>query len=155
MSNRVFTSRYRAGVFFSPGRGLLIVPFLFLPGMTLFKSALVAGVFALAAFIGATWFWTRRRKASPALVLSDSGAMIDGLPQLEWRQIVSVRRHDGRLDRPQLEISLATPIKGARASPLFELLGSNRLLLRAYLLADRLEEVEDAFNFFLPRPAIS
>jgi hypothetical protein len=147
MNTRVFTSRYRAGVFFAPGRGLLILPFVFVPGMTLFKSALVAAVFALGAFLGATWFWTQKRKASPAVILSAAGAMIDGAPALRWTQIASVRRGDSI--RPELEISLTAPIAAPRPSPLIQMIAPRLLVLRAYLLADPPEDVEDAFTYFL------
>jgi hypothetical protein len=111
-------------------------------------------VFALGAFVVSTWFWTRRRKATPALIITADGAAIDGVPRLEWGQIVSVRRHDGRAGRPQLDISLATPVSArARNSPLCQIVGSHSMVLSVYLLADPPEDIEDAFNFFLPRPA--
>jgi hypothetical protein len=140
-------------VFFAPGRGLLFVPLFLLPGLGLFKSVLVAAVFALGAFVASTWLWTQRRKRSPALTLSSVGAAIDGLPLLGWHQFVSVRR--SRAVRPELEISLATPVNATRGSPLFRILGSHSLVLNAYLLADAPEDIEDAFNHFLPRSAIS
>lgn len=148
MTGKVFTSRYRAGVFFSPGGGLLILPFLFVPGMGLFKSVLMAGLFALAAFAVSTWWWTRRRTRDAALVLSDAGAEIEGLALIPWRQIAGVHRGHDAAGKPALMIALNAPAQRRGQSPLWQA-DPRAIMLRVALLADPVDEIEGAFLAFI------
>jgi hypothetical protein len=145
---RVFASHYRPSVFFAPRPGFLFLPLVFIPGMALFKSVLIAGLATALVFVIATWLHSKARRGTPALQLSFASARIEGLGDLIWNDIASVRRVEDERGKPALEISLRNAPARVTPSPLWRPAGARTILLRTALLEDPIETIEEAFDFF-------
>lgn len=146
---RVFVSHYRPSVFFAPRPGLLFLPLVFIPGLGLFKNALVAGLVALVAFAVATYLRSNARRRTPALQLSFVSARIEGLGDIIWNDIASIRRAEDERGKPAIEISLRKAPARVTPSPLWRPAAARTILLRTALLQDSPETIEEAFAFFM------
>jgi hypothetical protein len=148
---RIFESRYRPTVFFAPRPGLLFLPLVFIPGVALFKSVVVAGIIAGLVFALATYLRSNTRRRRPALQLTFASARVEGLGDLVWGDIANVRRAVDERGKPALEIALRNAPARVSPSPLWRPAGSRTVLLKVALLEDPIETIEEAFNFFLAK----
>jgi hypothetical protein len=147
----MFVSHYRASVFFAPRPGMFFLPLIFIPGVALFKSALIAGLITVVLFALTTWLRSNARRRTPALQLSFASARIEGLGDLVWSDVAGVRRAVDERGKPALEISLRNAPARVTPSPLWGPAGSRTIMLRTALLEDPLETIEEAFAFFLAK----
>jgi hypothetical protein len=151
---RVFISRYRSGLMFTPGPGWLIAPLLIIPGVALFKTIIVAVLFATFSFMLGLAVWTRTRQRQAALALTPEGMRLDAMPFQAWSQIQGIRPLTDEKDRPVLEIRLKRVIlPSEQRTPLWRPSGDHTILLDTSLLQDSAAEIEDAFEWFLTQPA--
>jgi hypothetical protein len=151
MNDRVFVSRYKPGIIFTPKPSFLLAPIVFLPGVGIFKSVLFAGLIALTAVALSSMWYSAQRKRNPALVLSDQGLAIESIKPFAWRDVAAISRAVDSKGRPALNIDFNRRGPQINASPLWKITGSQSILLHASLLADPLEAIEDAFDVFLRR----
>jgi hypothetical protein len=149
VSERQFVSRYKPGVLFAPKPGFLLAPIVFLPGMALFKSVIMAALIAAAAYAAMALWYSSQRKRNDALVLSDQGLTIEGMKPMPWRDVASISRAVDQRGRPALNIDFHKRGPQINASPLWKITGSQSILLHVSLLTDRLEDIEDAFDLFM------
>jgi hypothetical protein len=149
MSERTFVARYRPGVIFTPKPGFLIAPFVFLPGIGLFKSVIVAALMAAAAFMAVSMWYSAKRKRNPPLVLSAEGLAIESMKPVPWSDVAAISRAADERGRPALNIDFRKRGPQINASPLWKITGSQSIVLHVSLLADRFEDIEDAFDLFM------
>lgn len=150
-TGRVFVSRYRPSVMFAPRPGFLFLPLVFLPGMALFKNVVMAALVAALVFVVATWLRSNARRNTPALQLSFASARIEGLGDLVWGDIASLREATDERGKPALEITLRNAPTRVTPSPLWRPAAPRTILLRTALLEDSPETIRDAFDFFMAK----
>lgn len=148
---RVFVSHYRPSVFFAPRPGMLFLPLVFIPGVELFKSVLIAALVAILVFALATYLRSNARRRRPALQLSFASARIEGLGDLVWSDIANVRRAVDERGKPALELALRNAPSRVTPSPLWRPAAPRTILLKTALLEDPIETIEEAFAFFLAK----
>lgn len=149
VTRRLFTSRYRAGVIFTPGPVLYIAPMLILPGLLLFRNPWVALGFGLFGFLVAALVWTTMRQRNPPLVLGPEGMRLEGMPPQPWSQIEGIRPVTDDRGRPAIEVRLRRGAPPVPRSPLWRASGRHTIILLVALLADAAPDIEDAFEYFL------
>lgn len=145
----MFVARYRPGVIFTPKPGFLIAPLVFLPGIILFKSVIMSAMMAAAAFLAVSVWYSGRRKRSPPLVLSSEGLAIESMKLVPWRDVAAISRAADQRGRPALHIDFNKRGPQINSSPLWKITGSQSIMLHVSLLADRFEDIEDAFDLFM------
>jgi hypothetical protein len=158
-SGRTFIALYRPGVLLAPAPGCLLAPIFVVPGFALTQSLALSVLIAAAAFLVTSWLWTIRRRRRPALILSDDGVEIDGLPRIPWGLVHAVKPGPNETEAEGLVVRLKQQLFGPggtanRANlltPLWRPLEENALLLRTPLLQDPSPDIERAFRYFLGR----
>lgn len=156
MPTRSFTARYKQGVLFVSLPAIAASPLIGLAVFMLAPSPIAAAAASVLSIVLATMFLSARKRARPALTLSETGAEIDGLTVLDWTALERVRILPPYRENqaPGLELRFTKRpgwpqgFRPVAPSPLWRPLESG-LFLRLWLLEDTPETIADAFNYFI------
>jgi hypothetical protein len=148
-TRRIFVSRYRGGLMFTPAPVLYIAPMLLLPALLLTRSIWASLAIAFLGVVLAMSVWTTVRQRRPALTLAPEGMSLEGLPIQPWSQIEGIRPVMDERNRPAIEVRLRRGAPPVPRSPLWAASGRHTIVIYAHLLSDAAPDVEEAFEYFL------